>query len=72
MADEEAPIIRLVSQLLMEAMKNKASDIHLEPLEKSLRVRYRIPHSRVYPHRAFSETVCPGPAIEDWITHYGS
>ncbi len=38
----DAPIIRLVSQILMEAMKNKASDIHLEPLEKSLRVRYRI------------------------------
>jgi len=39
----DAPIIRLVSQILMEAMKNKASDIHLEPLEKSLRVRYRTP-----------------------------
>ena len=38
----DAPIIRLVSQIFMEAMRNKASDIHLEPLEKSLRVRYRI------------------------------
>ncbi|MFV1994338.1 MAG: GspE/PulE family protein [Verrucomicrobiales bacterium] len=38
----DAPIISLVSQILMEAFKNKASDIHLEPLEKSLRVRYRM------------------------------
>ncbi len=38
----DAPIIRLVSQVLTEAFKNKASDIHIEPMEKSLRVRYRI------------------------------
>ncbi len=39
---EEAPIIRLVSLLITEAVKNRASDIHIEPLEKKLRVRYRI------------------------------
>ena len=38
----DAPIIRLVSNILMEAFKMRASDIHIEPLEKSLRVRYRI------------------------------
>ncbi|MGH8092652.1 MAG: GspE/PulE family protein [Chthoniobacterales bacterium] len=38
----EAPIIRLVSILLLEAHKLGASDIHLEPLEKSFRVRLRI------------------------------
>jgi len=38
----DAPIIRLVSLLLLEAYKVGASDIHLEPLEKSFRVRFRI------------------------------
>jgi type II secretory ATPase GspE/PulE/Tfp pilus assembly ATPase PilB-like protein len=39
---DDAPIIRLVSSLLVEAQNNRASDIHIEPLEKSLRVRLRI------------------------------
>jgi type IV pilus assembly protein PilB len=38
----DAPIIRMVSLLLLEAHKLGASDIHLEPLEKSFRVRFRI------------------------------
>jgi general secretion pathway protein E/type IV pilus assembly protein PilB len=38
----EAPIIRMVSLLLIEAHKLGASDIHLEPLEKTFRVRFRI------------------------------
>jgi type II secretory ATPase GspE/PulE/Tfp pilus assembly ATPase PilB-like protein len=39
---DDAPIIKLVSSLLVEAQNNRASDIHIEPLEKSLRVRLRI------------------------------
>lgn len=39
---DDAPIIRLVSLLIVEAFKKRASDIHLEPLEKRYRVRYRI------------------------------
>ncbi len=39
---DDAPIINLVHQLLQEAYQNRASDIHLEPLENELRVRYRI------------------------------
>lgn len=39
---DDAPIIRLVSQILTEAYEMKASDIHLEPMEKRYRVRYRI------------------------------
>ncbi len=38
----DAPIIRLVYQILHEAMRLRASDIHIEPLETSLRVRYRL------------------------------
>ena len=41
-SDEDAPIIRLVSLILSEAVKNRASDIHVEPPEKEFRVRYRI------------------------------
>ncbi|MBU0505057.1 MAG: type II secretion system ATPase GspE [bacterium] len=41
-SDDEAPIIRLVNQLLVRAVKQQASDIHVEPFEKELVVRYRI------------------------------
>jgi type IV pilus assembly protein PilB len=39
---EEAPVVRLVNVLLMSAIQKGASDIHVEPYEKELRVRYRI------------------------------
>jgi general secretion pathway protein E/type IV pilus assembly protein PilB len=39
---DEAPIIKLVTQIISEAVKNRASDIHVEPLEDKFRVRYRI------------------------------
>jgi len=41
-SNDDAPIIKLVSSLLIEAQNNRASDIHIEPMEKSLRVRLRI------------------------------
>ena len=40
--EEDAPIIKLVSLIIIEAFRKRASDIHLEPMEKKLRVRYRI------------------------------
>ncbi len=39
---EDAPIIRYVNLLITEAIRRRASDIHMEPLEKRFRVRYRI------------------------------
>ena len=39
---EDAPIIKLVSLIILEAYKTRSSDIHLEPLEKRFRIRYRI------------------------------
>ncbi|HVS02256.1 MAG TPA: type IV-A pilus assembly ATPase PilB [Thermoanaerobaculia bacterium] len=39
---EEAPVVRLVNIILTDAIKRGASDIHVEPYEKDLRVRYRI------------------------------
>jgi general secretion pathway protein E len=41
-SDDEAPIIRLVNSLLFRAVKQKASDIHIEPFEKDLVVRFRV------------------------------
>jgi general secretion pathway protein E len=38
----EAPVIRLVNLLISRAIENRASDIHIEPFEKDLKVRYRI------------------------------
>jgi len=40
--DADAPLIKLVNSLIVEAFKMRASDIHLEPLAKAFRVRYRI------------------------------
>jgi general secretion pathway protein E/type IV pilus assembly protein PilB len=40
--EADAPIIKLVNTVIVEAFKARASDIHLEPLSKSFRVRYRI------------------------------
>ncbi len=39
---EEAPVVRLVNAILIDAIRNNASDIHMEPYEKSMRVRFRI------------------------------
>ena len=39
---EDAPIIKLVNLLITQAVNDRASDIHIEPGERSLRVRYRI------------------------------
>ncbi|MBI2091831.1 MAG: type II secretion system ATPase GspE [Deltaproteobacteria bacterium] len=41
-ATDEAPIIRLVNSLMFRSVKQKASDIHIEPFEKELVVRFRI------------------------------
>jgi type IV pilus assembly protein PilB len=41
-AAEEAPIIKLVNLILTDAVKRGASDIHVEPYEKEIRVRFRI------------------------------
>lgn len=40
--DDEAPVIRFVNSLMFRAIKDKASDIHIEPFEKFVQVRFRI------------------------------
>src|SRR2546427_3289118 len=41
-SSEEAPVIKLANLVLVQAVKDRASDVHIEPFEKSLRLRYRI------------------------------
>jgi type IV pilus assembly protein PilB len=41
-SSEEAPVIKLANLIILQAIKDRASDIHLEPFEKSMRLRYRI------------------------------
>jgi general secretion pathway protein E len=41
-SDDEAPVIRLVNALIYRAIKERASDIHIEPFEKEVRVRFRV------------------------------
>ncbi|PKN32826.1 MAG: type II secretion system protein GspE, partial [Deltaproteobacteria bacterium HGW-Deltaproteobacteria-20] len=41
-ASEDAPVVRLVNMILLAAIKKGASDIHVEPYEKKLRIRYRV------------------------------
>ena len=38
----EAPVVRIVNRLISKAVESRASDIHIEPLEQNLRVRYRV------------------------------
>jgi type IV pilus assembly protein PilB len=41
-AAEDAPVVRLCNAILLNAIKKRASDIHVEPYERKLRVRYRV------------------------------
>jgi type IV pilus assembly protein PilB len=39
---EDAPVVKIVNLILVQALKEKASDIHIEPFEKHLKLRYRV------------------------------
>src|SRR3989440_9025336 len=41
-SSEEAPVIKLANLILVQAVKDRASDIHIEPFDKTLRLRYRV------------------------------
>jgi general secretion pathway protein E len=59
-ADDEAPIIRLVNSLLFQAVKDRASDIHIEPFERDVSVRFRIDgmlYDVLKPPRRFHPTI---------------
>ncbi|EGQ61289.1 type IV pilus assembly protein, partial [Acidithiobacillus sp. GGI-221] len=57
---DDAPVVRFVQQLLLDAIQRGVSDIHIEPYEKKLRVRYRmdgILQDKMYPSMALREGV---------------
>lgn len=56
---EEAPVIRIVNNIVSAAILERASDIHIEPLEKSLRVRYRI-DGILYERQSLPKAIQPG------------
>ena len=41
-SSEDGPVIKIVNLILVQALKDRASDIHIEPAEKSVRLRYRM------------------------------
>jgi type IV pilus assembly protein PilB len=41
-SSEEAPVIKLANLILVQAVKDRCSDVHIEPFEKGLRLRYRV------------------------------
>ncbi len=58
--DDEAPIIRLVNSLFSQAVKERASDIHIEPFETTMLVRFRVDgvlHEIIKPPKRFQNTI---------------
>jgi len=56
----DAPIVKLVNHILLQAVKENASDIHIEPFEKELRVRYRIDgnmYQRIIPPKRYQGAI---------------
>jgi len=58
--DDQAPIIQLVSRIVSQAMRDRTSDIHIEPLDERLRIRFRIDGHLV---EAFSLPLSAHPAL---------
>jgi len=44
---EDAPVVKIVNLILVQALKEKASDIHIEPFERQLKLRYRVDGSLI-------------------------
>ncbi|MDE2141920.1 MAG: type IV-A pilus assembly ATPase PilB [Elusimicrobia bacterium] len=58
---EEAPVIKMVNLIMAGAVKSRASDIHIEPYQKELRIRYRIDgvlHEQPSPPKKFHNAIC--------------
>lgn len=57
---DEAPVIKLVNLILFQAVKERASDIHIEPYQKELKVRYRIDgvlYQRLNPPKRYQSAI---------------
>ena len=60
-SSEEGPVIKLVNLMLMQAIKDRASDIHIEPFEKTVRLRYRV-------DGVLYDSVAPPKSLQSAIT----
>src|SRR4029078_225690 len=58
--DDQAPIIQLVSRIVSQAMRDRTCDIHIEPLDERMRIRFRIDGHLV---EAFSLPLSAHPAL---------
>jgi general secretion pathway protein E len=59
-ASDEAPVIKLVNLILFQAVKERASDIHIEPFQRELKVRYRIDgilYERISPPKRYQSAI---------------
>jgi len=59
-SSDEAPVIRLVNLILFQAVKERASDIHIEPFQKELKIRYRIDgilYNRLNPPKRYQSAI---------------
>jgi len=57
---DEAPVIRLVNLILFQGVKERASDIHIEPFQKELKIRYRIDgilYNRLNPPKRYQAAI---------------
>lgn len=58
--DDKAPVIRLVNLMIYQAAKSRASDIHIEPYEKELKIRFRIDgvlHNTLTPPKRYQSAI---------------
>ncbi len=58
--DDKAPVIKLVNLMIFQAAKSRASDIHIEPYEKELKVRFRIDgvlHNTLTPPKRYQSAI---------------
>ncbi len=63
-ASDDAPVVKFVNGILMDAIRRKASDIHFEPYEKNFRVRFRVDGNLI---EAAAPPQSSGPAISSRI-----
>jgi type IV pilus assembly protein PilB len=71
MEADDAPIIKLVAQMITEAVKARASDIHVEPMKDRVRIRYRIDGVCVERDN-IAKRMQPSPASSIWASNPSS
>ena len=63
----DAPIVQLVRSLIEQAVRQRASDIHIEALETKVRVRYRI-DGVLYEKMVYDNSLLPAISTRTWLS----